>query len=373
MPRRGENIYKRKDGRWEGRVKINSFDEKKSKYKSVYANTYKQCKIKLENIKLNKDEINIVGDNLTIDKLLNEWIKYTSIKVKATTLDNYKSIIDNHILPKMTGKLVNKISVNYLNNFVADKLKNGKLNGQGGLSPQSVKNIARVIKGAFKYGEEVYSIKNNARLMSLPKGRNSKIQVLTDDEIISIRNYCESHKDYFYIIYELCLGTGIRLGELCALQKNNIDTDNGILKIEKTVQRIKNRDMSESKTKTIIDSPKSKYSYREIPIPEKLLKKLNDYIYNKESNDYIFSNDGTKPIDVRTVQKKFHTVLKRCNIRNVKFHILRHTFATKWVNSKLDVKSLSEILGHSSVNITLALYVHPSIDDKRKQINLVYK
>jgi len=121
----------------------------------------------------------------------------------------------------------------------------------------------------------------------------------------------------------------------------------------------------------IIDIPKTQNSVRKIPLPSILLSKLQKFIiaHEKKHNDFLFSSDNEKPIDVRTVQKRFSSILYHCHIRKVKFHIIRHTFATKWVNANFDIKSLSEILGHSNVNITLSLYVHSSMETKRKQID----
>ena len=173
----------------------------------------------------------------------------------------------------------------------------------------------------------------------------------------------------------ICLNTGLRIGELCALQVSDIDFENGILTVQKTVQRVKNNDISVSgNTKVIITSPKTKSSIRKIPLPTKLLESIKAYIsvHNKGDGDFLFSAADNKPLDVRTVQKKFTVILKRCGVRKVKFHILRHTFATKWANANFDVKSLSEILGHSSINTTLSLYVHPSVESKRKFIDSLY-
>lgn len=139
------------------------------------------------------------------------------------------------------------------------------------------------------------------------------------------------------------------------------------------MQRIKNEN-GQKKTKVMIDIPKTQSSIRKIPLPSILLSKLQKFIvaHEKKNDDFLFSSDNKKPIDVRTVQKRFSCVLYRCHIRKVKFHIIRHTFATRWVNANFDIKSLSEILGHSNVNITLSLYVHSCIEIKREQIEKLY-
>ncbi len=374
MSRKGENIYKRKDGRWEGRYKCGFDKNGKTKYKSVYSRTYKDCKEKLNCVKsTHKKENKDIKVFLTVKELLDEWLKNVILKVKKSTVNTYTIIIRNHILPVMAQISLYKITPAFLNNFVTEKLNNGRLDGKGGLSPKTVQNIVGVLKSAFKYAEKIYGIKNPANFITIPKSNKNETETLTDLETKTIKEYCQHNYDYFALIYDLCISTGIRIGELCALQCNDIDFENRILTVRKTVQRIKNDDnFSKSKTKVIIDLPKTKNSLRKIPLPEKLLKKLKDFVSSKKSDDFIFSADGKKPLDVRTVQKKFTSVLNKCGMRKVKFHILRHTFATKWVDSGFDIKSLSEILGHSNVNITLTLYVHSSVEMKRRQINELY-
>ena len=374
MSRKGENIYKRADGLWEGRFKYGFDKNGKAKYKSVYAKTYKDCKEKMNNEKnVRNTEKNNIKISLTVKELLLIWIECILINIKKSTADTYMAIIDNHIIPSMGNMSVNMVSTEYLNKFTSEKINNGRLDGKGGLSAKTVQNIVGVIKSAFKYAEKIYGIKNPAAFITMPKTQKKEIEVLSDLEVMKIKEYCNKNPDYFTVIYDLCLSTGIRIGELCALQCEDIDFENGILTIRKTIQRVKNNDnSSDCKTKIIISSPKTKNSLRKIPLPEGLIKKLQEFVASKGEKDFIFSFDGKKPLDVRTVQKKFACILKKCKIRKVKFHILRHTMASKWANSNFDIKGLSEILGHSSVNITLSLYVHSSVETKRKHMNELF-
>ncbi len=376
MSKRGENIYKRNDGRWEGRYKCGFDKNGKTKYKSVYSKTYNECKQKLilaKNMQIKQK--NDVKLSLSVKEIIYAWLENIRINVKQSTIHTYLVIINNHILPVMAEMPVYSITPTFLNQYIIEKVKNGRLDGKCGLSAKTVQNIISVLKSAFKYAEKTYGIYNPTNTIMIPKINKKEIEVLTEKEIQTIQTYCTRNKDYFSLIFDLCISTGIRVGEVCALQCNDIDFENGILKIQKTVQRIKNEDKSaQQKTKIIIDSPKTKNSIRKIPLPKVLLCNLKNFIENskKQDKDFIFSFDNKKPLDVRTVQKKFANILYQCHIRKVKFHILRHTFATKWVHSHFDMKSLSEILGHSSVNITLCLYVHSSIETKRKQINALY-
>lgn len=374
MSKKGENIYKRNDGRWEGRYKSGFDKNGKTKYKSVYSKTYGECKQKLllaKNMQLK--QTSNVKLYLTVKEMISSWIENIYIRVKQSTMNTYTNMINNHILPIMAQMPIHMITTEFLNQYVIEKIKNGRVDGKGGLSTKTVQNIVSILKSAFKYAEKIYGIDNPAALLALPKINKKEIEILTNKEIKMIQNDCSDKNDYFSLLFDLCLFTGIRIGEVCALQCSDIDFDNGILKIQKTVQRIKN-ETGQQKTKVIIDIPKTQSSIRKIPLPSTILSKLQKFIvaHEKKNDDFLFSSDNKKPIDVRTVQKRFSSVLYHCHIRKVKFHIIRHTFATKWVNANFDIKSLSEILGHSNVNITLSLYVHPSIETKRKQINELY-
>ena len=318
-------------------------------------------------------EKNNIKVSLTVKELLLIWIESILINIKKSTADTYMASINNHIIPAMGEMSVNMVSTEFLNKFTSEKINSGRINGKGGLSAKTVQNIVGVIKSAFRYAEKIYGIKNPAAFITMPKTEKKEIEVLSDLELMQIKEYCNKNPDYFALIYDLCLSTGIRIGELCALQCEDIDFENGILIIRKTLQRVKNDDTSfSSKTKIIISSPKTKNSLRKIPLPERLIKKLREFLSSKKEKDFIFSFDGKKPLDVRTVQKKFACILKKCGIRRVKFHILRHTMASKCASSNFDIKGLSEILGHSSVNITLSLYVHSSVETKRKHMNELF-
>lgn len=161
----------------------------------------------------------------------------------------------------------------------------------------------------------------------------------------------------------LCLYTGFRLGELCALKWEDIDFSNQLISVARTVQRL-HVEGHETKTKLLVTEPKSSYSRREIPLSPTILELLMCFQNNKE---YVFG--GNDPLEPRTLQYQFKKILREAGIPNKKFHILRHTFATNCVEGGADAKSLSELLGHSNVQITLNRYVNPSIDIKRKHID----
>ena len=162
----------------------------------------------------------------------------------------------------------------------------------------------------------------------------------------------------------LCLSTGLRLGEICSLKWVDIDQERRLLHVNRTVQRIKSKE-GPAKTVLLETAPKSVFSNREIPMPDTLLALLMPF--KKAGQEYILCTN--KPMEPRTYQNHFKRYLGETKIPNYNFHTLRHTFATNCIDSGMDIKSLSEILGHSNVQITLDRYVHPSMDTKRKYIN----
>lgn len=374
MSKKGENIYKRNDGRWEGRYKYGFDKNGKTKYKSIYSKTYKECKQKLIFAKnMQSEKKSSIKLSLTIKEMILLWLENIRINVKQSTINTYKNMINNHIFPIMAQMPVCMVTTEFLNQYIRQKIKSGRLDGKGGLSAKTVKNMIGILKSAFKYAEKIYDIPNPTTFVVLPKIKKKEIEVLTEKEIKIIQSYCCYQQNYFPLLFDLCLCTGIRLGEVCALQCKDINFENGILSIQKTAQRVKN-EQGQSKTKVVIDIPKTQNSIRKIPLPQAILSKLQNFIFcnRKRKDDFLFSIDNKKPLDARTVQKKFASVLYHCHIRKVNFHVIRHTFATKWIDSHFDVKSLSEILGHSSVNITLSLYVHSSMETKRKLIDTLY-
>lgn len=218
-----------------------------------------------------------------------------------------------------------------------------------------------MLKSLFSYASREYGIKNTLKGLIMPKCEKTEIQLLSTKEQKTLINYVVKKPSLTNLGIAISLYTGIRIGELCALQWGDIDFKKRILTVKKTVQRIQNYG-GNTKTKLIITSPKSRSSIREIPLPKFILSVLEKF----RNNDYIYILSGkVKPIEPRTMQYRFKKILKNVNLPSVHFHSLRHTFATKAIELGFDVKTLSEILGHSSVEITLNRYIHSSLNRKR--------
>ena len=360
MAKRGENIYKRKDGRWEGRYKSGYRPDGKAKYKSIYGKSYADVKAILSEKRV-QARSGTVHCNCCFGELVNSWLYTIKNKVKESTYINYYTKIHKHILPVLGKIRYEKLTVQYLNDFIADKLNKG-------LSVKYVSDIVVLIKSVTKFAHRNFNYADKAELVTIPKDKKFlEKPVLNEKQQKVLTAYLLNFPTYSNVGILLSMFTGIRIGELCALKWSDIDLEKSILTVNKTMQRIKDLDGS-SATKILIDSPKSKSSARTIPLPNFLTDILKNI--KTTSEDYLLT--GKKLFaEPRTMQYRFAAILKKLNLPKVNFHALRHTFATNCVAIGFDVKTLSEILGHSSVEITLNRYVHSSMERKRTCMELL--
>lgn len=366
MPRRGENIRKRKDGRWEGRF-IKGYDSNgKAQYGSVYGKTYSEVKRKqteaFENGIYKKQ---VISNHTTYRELLYLWLENNRIKLKEPSYAKYYRLIESQIVPVIGNIPIQDVDVSYINRILYEKRNYGRIDGKGGLSPSYVRSIAFILQSAITYASQndyCLALKGN---ILLPVKSKKQLDVLTTAEQSIIEQACFENTSDKKLAILFSLYTGIRIGEVCGLRWEDIDYDNKTIHIRHTIERIPNTDfaINDAKTKLVILEAKSVSSNRVIPIPSKLLALLSE-----KGSGFIVKGKVYEYADPRTLQYFFSNKLKECNVRRVNFHVLRHTFATRCIESGMDIKSLSEILGHASVNITLGTYVHSSLEHKRKQL-----
>ena len=359
MARRGENIYKRKDGRWEGRYKCGYDADGKTKYHSVYARTYNEVKEKLSEIKIESVSVATVG-KMTVKELFAEWLGVVQLRVKESTYANYRMKVEKHILPVFSGLTYSALSAQLVHEFIRKKL-------ECGLSPKYVSDIIVVLKSMAKYASIQHGYYNPLNNITMPKPHKKDLTLLSESEQKNFQKYISNNINFTKIGLMLSYYTGLRIGEVCGLKWSDIDFKNHTLTIRRTVQRIMKKNGSKS-TELIISSPKSKTSERTIPLPDFLYKIFVDYKTDK--NAYILSG-STKIIEPRTMQYRFKSMMKKSGLPSVNYHCLRHMFATNCVKLGFDVKTLSEILGHSNVEITLNRYVHSSMERKIICMNLI--
>lgn len=365
MSKRGENIHKRKDGRWEGRYISGRTPDGRAKYSSVYGKTYAETKEKLVKAKfIVKSNSDVLKEKL-FSQVLSEWLEINRPKLKESSEIKYCDLIEKHILPDLGHYYVSQLNSVMLNSFVNKKLLSGKLDGNGGLSPSYVRTIMQIINSAINYAVAERMCLPLSTPLYIPRATKNKVEVLSKTEQMQLEKYLISNKDSTSLGILLSLYTGLRVGEVCALKWSDIDFKNRIINISHTVSRVRNGNCKGYHFE--IKSAKTTSSVREIPIPLKLFSLLKECA-GKSVSEYVIS-DKAEFVQPRTYEYRFHTVLNEINLRSFNYHTLRHTFATRCIECGMDVKTLSEILGHSNVSTTLNLYVHSSIELKREQMN----
>ena len=360
MARHGENIYKRKDGRWEGRF-IRCYDSAgKAKYTSLYAWSYRDVKEKLlraqTDLFAQRAAPPLAGRSC--GEWVADWLKHKRIHVKESTFARYESLTRRHIVPQLGRYPIGRISTELLETYTAGLMRE--------LSPKTVADVLVVLKAVFRYAER-YGVAAACTFQRLSAGASThEMRILSPQEEQKLTEALLLDSDRTKDGVLLALYTGIRLGELCALTWQDISLDGKVIHIRRTVQRLPAPAGSESRTHLMITPPKSQRSNRVIPLPDFLVDIIAPMAAPPET---YFLSGTAECVEPRTMQNRFKAYLRAAGVAEVNFHALRHTFATRCVEAGFDVKSLSEILGHSSVKITLDRYVHSTMEQKRANMN----
>ena len=300
-----------------------------------------------------------------------EWLIDKKEYIKESTYANYSNNIFNHIIPKLGNIYIQDLNHKTIQDFLLNLFKSGRKDGSGGLSEKTIKDITIIIKGSLRKAINEEKIRHFELTFNYPKdNKDSKIYILSKHEQNKLTNYVLENLTNRNIGLLISLYSGLRIGELCALQWNDIDFKKNILSVNKTIQRVYIKDKDNNISKVIITTPKTKNANREIPINKEFLELLKKLKTN--GDDYIITGSH-KYLEPRTYRKYFNKVLKQVKIKQFNFHSLRHTFATNCISLGVDYKTVSELLGHANVNITLNLYVHPRLSQKKKCIDMICK
>lgn len=296
------------------------------------------------------------GEKRNFENIAKEWVENKKTSIKESTYFNYIFIIEKYLEPEFRGKNIEKI-LNY-NYYIQQLLEK--------YSTKTVRDIISVLKAILKYYEIEYNCTLNIKKINVPKLTKQRIEVLSVKEKTKLEKYCIEKSTLKTLGIVLCLNTGMRIGEICGLKWKNIDLDNRKIYIDRTIQRI--YDKNKKISRIIEDIPKTECSVRTIPINKKIYSVLKKIRKNYKDNDYFLSGEENRLIEPRNYQYTFKSILEKNNIKPYKFHILRHTFATNCIEVGMDAKTLSEILGHSDVEVTLDVYVHSSDKIKKKYL-----
>lgn len=361
MSRRGENIFKRRDGRWEARYVKGYELSGKIKYGFCYGKTYKEAKEKVEKMKLCVQkgiDIPKKSEQKLFSFYCDEWLNGQFIKVKESTYIRYETIVIRHIKPKLGNCYPLSMNDKLIEDFTQELLIEEKL------STKTVKDILVLLRSILKYTARQIPGLVPALQITYPKEKKKTTRVLSQKEQLNFIAYLTNDMDTCKFGILLALLTGIRIGELCALRWGDISIDEQFLHIHATMQRMKNlKEEGDSKTKVIIGTPKTDYSIRFIPLTDCAMEFCRKMEYQ---NPEVFVLTGTEHyMEPRTLQYRLGKYVSECELEGVHFHTLRHTFATRCVEAGFEIKSLSEILGHANTTITLERYVHSSMNLKR--------
>lgn len=297
-----------------------------------------------------------------------EWLEiwlddYVVPYCKFRTCERYRQIVRNHILPKLGECEIKRLTLDKLQHFVRDLMDGGSLKSSGGLSSNTVNGIISVVQNSLKTAHTLGVVNDYiAGGIIRPKRDERKVSCFTEKEQRKIEDACLGGKRRLLGIV-ICLYTGLRIGELLALKFSDVDFKRSLLFVTKTCYDVAGG--------RVIDKPKTQSSQRVIPLPKQicdLIKKLK----SSAESDYIIA-EHQKPTMVRSYQRTFERLLKKIGVPHKGFHALRHTFATRALECGMDIKTLSDILGHKNATITLNCYVHSLLEYKVSMMNKVAK
>ncbi len=312
MARKGNNIYHRADGRWEGRYYYNG-----KKYRSVYGKSYTEAKAKLNKLR-NEVLVPSVRCVLLVVDILKMWLEAHRPSIKESSYASYRHKLEKHLEPYFRELKYSNLDVNLVSTFVTYKLNEG-------LSPKYISDMVTMIKTAAKWAEINYNYANLVRNAELPKKKCKETTVFTQEEQKTIIKTAEEEHTNTGCGIVLTLFTGMRIGEVCALKWADIDFDLKVLHVTKTVQRIRVYGQ-ERKTAVKVTAPKSESSVRDIPLPNFLINMLKEY--RASDSGYVLS--GTeKIVEPRTFENRYKAFLKKADVPSIKYHAIRHLYPTK--------------------------------------------
>lgn len=299
-----------------------------------------------------------------LSDVINLWKTDKKKYVKKSSYSAYMLLLENHILPSFGEK--DAITEDDVQKYVFKKLETG-------LSQKTIKDILIVLKMVLKFGSKHSIFEYLPFDIKFPTQREqSNIEILSKNEQKAIMKYIQEHFTFRNLGMYICLSAGMRIGEICALTWKDIDIEKGTISINRTIQRIYVIEDGIRRTELLIDTPKTKNSIREIPISRDLLKLLKPFKKLVNQDFFVLTNDA-KPTEPRTYRAYYKKLMKELNMPELKFHGLRHSFATRCIESRCDYKTVSVLLGHSNISTTLNLYVHPNMEQKKKAIEQMFK
>ncbi|MDA9470513.1 tyrosine-type recombinase/integrase [Enterococcus sp. 5H] len=365
MVKKGENIYKRKDKRWEGRYVKGRKENNRIHYGYIYGRSYKEVKEKMLQVKNSSEPPKISASSVyldTLDQWSQYWFTILQQRVKQSTFVSYSNKYKHHISPYLGQITLVELTKEDINHWV-NKL------GQV-LTANSIRAVAQVLRTYLEDSVRAGVLPSNPyKNIQLPKTELKKVTALTKLEQERLYNHALNYEQGFAII--LALETGLRIGELAGLKWEDIDFSDQTIHVRRTIQRIQNMENTSEKRTIIIEtSPKTHSSKRVIPLSKNMCKRLKN---RREAKNGIYVLGGTTPCEPRTISYWFKKICQSASLPNIHFHALRHTFATRCLEEGVTIVTISALLGHHSTKMTLDTYLTAFLSEKREAIRLVNK
>ncbi len=300
----------------------------------------------------------------TFKEIAGEWQVDKRQYVKKSTYAAYSLLLSNHILPEFGDMM--EMTEKAVQDFVLRKL-------DAGMSHKSIKDIIVVLKMILRFGVKAGYLKHLEMDIKFPTEREKRsVEVMNRSDQRKLMEFIRSNFTFMNLGIYICLGSGMRIGEICALTWEDIDVESSVIYVRKTIQRIYLVEDGKSRTEVVIDAPKTRNAIREIPMTAELLKIIRPLKKIVNPSYYVLSN-SSRPVEPRTCRNHYAKVIRELNLPHLKFHGLRHSFATRCIEVGCDYKTVSVLLGHANISTTLNLYVHPNMDQKRKCIDKMFK
>lgn len=320
-----------------------------------------------------QEKLWLKGENVSLQKevmledIAELWIQQKKSEVRESTYAMYYQKVHRYIIPSLGNIQLKDLTETELNAFIKKQLEEGGRSARRGLAWKTVSDLRSVLRMILEWAaKNGFPDLGNIKL-HMPPALPQNMEVLSIKEQRKLEKYLLEDMNEIRLGILLSLYTGLRIGEMCGLKWGDIDFKRGTLSVRRTVMRIQETNGNSSqKTKVMINAPKTYCSNRTVPIPTDIIKLLE--LFRREPEVFVLS--GSKEcIEPRILTGHYKRIMKSAGLDSYKYHALRHTFATRCVEQSIDIKTLSELMGHSSVKITMDRYVHPSMDHKKKQVN----
>lgn len=300
----------------------------------------------------------------TIREIAEAWKEYKRPYVKQSTMAAYVLILENHVLPEFGDN--DSLHEHEVQAFVLKKIEHG-------LSVKSVKDILIVLKMVMKFGVKNEWMTHYEWDIKYPANNQPKeLEVLSVANHKKILDYVQHNFTFMSLGIYISLSTGLRIGEICALKWSDIDVADGTITVQRTIERIYVVEGDKKHTQLVINTPKTVNSCREIPMSKELLAMVKPMKKVVNGDFYVLTNED-KPTEPRTYRNYYNRLMEKLDIPKLKYHGLRHSFATRCIEAGCDYKTVSVLLGHSNISTTLNLYVHPNMEQKKRCINKMLK